>query len=399
MTTDFATRLGNVGWVESVPPNGFANRPAPSPYGDNSNPLGLDTPENEIETTPEHRNLITGDPNCMGWTRRYDDPNVVAYREKLRKYNGIKGLEVVEPHDVERAAKLLHRDGFVVVRDVLPPEHLSRIREATERIIEKILGVDPTCSVGGGAGGLPHRYSFGGTSGSRHTLHIREWNELIDLPTTTPLLTEIFGSANYIVGGGGGDLVMPGALEYQGLHSDNMWAEPHDPSGRITMRDLPVPVITVNFAMVDLTWENGPIRQIPGTQNSRDPIPNLATEPEWMKFSTVCPAPAGSAIFRDIRAWHGGTPNLSREVRSLPNIEYYAPWFRTEGITRCMPYGEWKALSPHGQRICRLVTMGPGETVLGAGYVHPKSKMREQYKAAELAKLSPEAAAEYLRRL
>ena len=30
---------------------------------------------------------------------------------------------------------------------------------------------------------------------------------------------------------GGGDLALPGAIEYQGLHADNVWVEPHDPVG------------------------------------------------------------------------------------------------------------------------------------------------------------------------
>jgi len=390
--------LLNVGWQASVPPNGFANRVVKSDYTSNDNPLGLATPDAEIETTPEHRNLIAGDPGCIGWTRAYDDPNVTALRNKLKMMNGIRGLEIVDPSDVKRAARLFHRDGFVVVRDALNTSQLARIRAATERVIQKILEVDPTCAAGGGAGGLPHRYSFGSTSGSRHTLHIREWNELIDLPTTTPILTEIFGSADYIVGGGGGDLALPGAIEYQGLHSDNVWAPLPDPTGRITMRDLPVPVLTINFTTCDLTTENGPIRQIPGTQRSREPIPTLADEPEWMKLSTLCPVPAGAAIFRDNRTWHGGTPNLSKSVRSLPNIEYFAPWFRSEGVVRSMPYEEWKALSPHGQRICRYVTLGPGEKVVGAGFVHPKAKMREQNEAEELKKMGVEAATEYLRR-
>ena len=120
-------------------------------------------------------------------------------------------------------------------------------------------------------------------------MHVDEWVELIDMPTTTPILTAIFGSPNYIVLGGGGDIAMPGAIEYQGLHSDNIWTEPHDPTGRITTRDLPVPAVTINFPMVDLTRENGPTRQIPGTQSSRHPIPNLLDEPEWMKLSTRVP--------------------------------------------------------------------------------------------------------------
>jgi hypothetical protein len=42
---------------------------------------------------------------------------------------------------------------------------------------------------------------------------------------------------------------------------------------------------------------------------------------------------------------------------------------------------------------------GKDEVVIGAGYIHPKSKMREAFKAKQLAELGAEAAAEYLRRL
>ena len=93
-----------------------------------------------------------------------------------------------------------------------------------------------------------------------------------------------------------------------------------------------------------------------------------------MRLSTICPLPAGSAIFRDARCWHGGTPNLSREVRAMPNVEYFAPWFRSEAILRSMSYEQWQALSPHAQRICRYVVCDPGETVVGAGYMHPRAR-------------------------
>ena len=396
--TDTQTRPSRLGWHTSVPPNGFANRSLQL-TSTNSNPLGLDTPPTDIETTPEHYNLIGGDPACATWTRAYDDPNVVEFRKKLVRHNGIKGLEILEPTDVERAAELFHRDGFVVVADALSPQQLARMREATERALDAMLAVDPTCAAGGGAGGLPHRYSFGSSSASRHMLHDPAWVELVDVPTTTPILTAIFGSPNYILIGAGGDVVMPGAIEYQGLHSDNVWSELHDPTGRVSTRELPVPAVTINFPMCDLTAENGPTRQIPGTQNSRNAIPNLVDEPEWMKLSTLCPVSAGAAIFRDLRAWHGGTPNVSHEVRAAPNVEYFAPWFRSEAVIRSMPYEQWKTLSPHGQRISRYVMCGKGETVIGAGYIHPRAKMRDAFKADQLAALGADAAEEYLRRL
>ncbi len=388
------------GWSASVPPNGFANRSAAPGAATNDNPLGLATEvgEIEIETTPEHLNLVGGDPRCAGWSRAYDDANVVALRERLRTRGGIPGLEVVAPDDVDRAVSLFHRDGFVAVRDALDPDRLDRLRAAADEVIATIEAADPEGAVGGGAGGLPHRYSFGGTSASRHMFHRPEWCELIDTPVTTPILTAIFGSSDYVVYGAGGDLALPGAIEYQGLHSDNVWTELHDPVGAVSIRDLPVPVVHVNFPLVDLTPENGPIRQIPGTHRSRAPIPTLADEPEWMRLSTVCPLPAGSAIVRDARCWHGGTPNLSRQVRAMPNVEYMAPWFRSEALIRSMSFDTWTTLSPHAQRLCRYIVCDPGEAVVGEGFTHPRRAERERYRAAQLAAMGDAAAATYLRR-
>ncbi len=390
----------SIGWNADVPPNGFHNRAADDGAVTNDNPAGLATGVGavDIETTPEHRNLVTGDPRCADWTRAYDDPNVAALRQRMIEANGIGGLEVVDPSDVERATTLFHRDGFVAVANALTDDQLSQLREAADEVVAMLTEADPQGAVGGGAGGLPHRYSFGGTSVSRHMFHRPEWCQLIDLATTTPILTAIFGSSDYIVYGSGGDLALPGAIEYQGLHSDNVWTELHDPVGGVSMRDLPVPVVHVNFPLVDLTPINGPIRQIPGTHRSRAPIPTLADEPEWMRFSTVCPLPAGSAIIRDARCWHGGTPNLSRDVRAMPNVEFMAPWFRSEALIRSMSYETWETLTPHAQRLSRYIVCDRGELVIGAGINHPRRAERERIKQEQLAELSPSAAEAYRQR-
>ena len=143
-----------------MPPNGFANRPR-TPDKSNSNPLGLDTPRERDRDHARASQSDCGRSDLRDWTRSYDDPNVVALREKLNRHNGIKGLEILAPTEVERAVELFYRDGFVVVRDVLGPDQLERMRAAADRALEEMLAVDPTCAAGGGAGGLPHRYSFG----------------------------------------------------------------------------------------------------------------------------------------------------------------------------------------------------------------------------------------------
>src|SRR5262249_15619838 len=153
-------------------------------------------------------------------------------------------------------------------------------------------------------------------SASRHLLHEPEWAEMIDLATTTPLLEAIMGGSDYYVLGAGGDLCLPGAIEYQTLHSD--WRESfkltparlahaarmgvaldsEDPGQlssqtRQLVYERTPPAVTINFFMCDLTWENGPIRQIPGTQTRADAPPSLHEEPEWMRLSTLVGAKAG----------------------------------------------------------------------------------------------------------
>ena len=50
------------------------------------------------------------------------------------------------------------------------------------------------------------------------------------------------------------------------------------PADAWSERDGPCKSIVVDFASVPLTWENGPIRFVKGTANSRDRIPSLAEE-------------------------------------------------------------------------------------------------------------------------
>ena len=83
----------------------------------------------------------------------------------------------------------------------------------------------------------------------------------------------------------------------------------------------------------------------------------------------------------------------------MPNVEYFAPWFRSEGMMRSMPYERWQALSPHAQRISRYAVCQEGETVVGAGFLHPKAKVREQFKENQFDAMGEKAKKEYLNRL
>ena len=225
---------------------------------------------------------------------------------------------------------------------------------------------------------------------------------MIDLPTTTPILEAIFGG-DYHVTGAGGDLCLPGAIEYQNLHADFPpdWSMPAgrieqarrlglelktEPDGSLEAQsrqlvyECTTPWVTINFLMSDFTWENGPLRQIPGTQAVAQKPPRLADEPEWMRLSTLVGAKAGAAVFRDNRAWHGATPNLSREIRAIPNVEYGAPWLDMARFAGTMPHDLWKTLPPRSRKMCEAIKTAPGVWPAGAGVMHPLASRRKEAK-------------------
>lgn len=286
----------------------------------------------------------------------------------LEENNGIRNLEIKQPADVQGIVDVFRRDGFVLVSDVLNQEQIKFLAEGCAEVIDEILDLDKDNRGNRGTG----RYSFGGSSLTRSQLHRPAWQMLLEIPQIWTLLDALFESPNYILRAASGDFCLPGTKEYQPLHSDvgewkvtgkSPFSSYHDPGSQISMRDLPCPYICVNFLPQDVTRLNGPTRQIPGTQNSRASIPSLEEEPEWMRLSTVCPAPAGSIMIRDVRAWHGGTPNLSDKVRSIPNLEFYAPWFR-EPMVPGIDHQDFQKLSERAQSLTRHLVADSSETLI-----------------------------------
>lgn len=296
--------------------------------------------------------------------------HVTALHAHLTARNGIAGLEVLVPEQMARAVELFRRDGFVVIADVLTPQQTAFLAAGCREVAAEILALDEARDGNRGS----HRYSFGGSSLTRSQLHRPEWQMLLEIPFVDKLVTELFGSPNYSLRAASGDFCLPGAIEYQPLHSDvsdwrgeaSLFSSFVDPAGRMSIRDLPCPYVCVNFLPQAVTRLNGPTRQIPGTQQSRAPIPTLEEEPEWMRLSTVCPVPAGAIMVRDVRAWHGGTPNLSDEIRSIPNLEFYAPWFH-EPIVPGISHADHQRLSPRAQYLSRFCVADSGaDLMIGA---------------------------------
>lgn len=297
-------------------------------------------------------------------TESLTEPDIAALRAHLAANNGLNGLDVLRPGDMARVVELFRRDGFVVIAEVLTAKQTDFLAQGCRDVAAEVLALDGARNGNRGS----HRYSFGGSSLTRSQLHRPEWQMMLEVSFVDELVSAIFESPHYALRAASGDFCLPGALGYQPLHSDvGDWRSTEqspfsafvDPRGQMTVRDLPCPYVCVNFLPQAITPFNGPTRQIPGTQHSRVPIPTLEDEPEWMRLSTVCPAPAGAIMVRDVRAWHGGTPNVSDEMRAIPNLEFYAPWFH-EPIVPGIGFTEHKQLSPRAQYLSRFCVADSG---------------------------------------
>ena len=148
-------------------------------------------------------------------------------------------VEILDRSEVERAAAVFHRDGFVPIGDALDPEELAFAQSGAARVIARQMAETPLEQANRGHA----RYSFG------PQLHHPEWVQLVELATVLPILEAIWGSRDFICSGGGGDYSAPGAKE-QHLHAD-MGDPLKDPLNQVTIHDVPTPYIVVNFLMVD----------------------------------------------------------------------------------------------------------------------------------------------------
>ena len=251
-------------------------------------------------------------------------------------------VELISPAEPQRAAALFHQHGFVALKEALTPQQLKFAQQGARRVVAEQLVATPLEQANRGFA----RYSFG------TQLHHPEWVQLVDLPTVLPTLDAIWGGSGYMCMGAGGDYSVPGA-KIQQLHSDmgDFFA---DPLGQVTCWDVPAPFIVVNFLLTEFKEINGAIRFVPGTHRTRLRPPPIDEEPEHWRRSILC-APAGTAVVRDVRCWHGGTANNSDEQRVMTSAGYYAPWFRRPEPGTPLPRARYEKMSPRGKELCKYV--------------------------------------------
>ena len=134
--------------------------------------------------------------------------------------------------------------------------------------------------------------------------------------------------------------------EYQEIHRDT---QPLFPEAGI---ETPPFQLAINFPLVDVTLNNGPLEIIRGTHmiSKNDGIRRLESleakiEPVLMTL--------GDVMIRDVRALHRGTPNHTDTPRPMVVIGYSRKWLNRPEVSIQIPSEIHAQLSPRARHMLR----------------------------------------------
>ncbi|KAI1373240.1 hypothetical protein F4677DRAFT_225146 [Hypoxylon crocopeplum] len=233
----------------------------------------------------------------------------------------------LEARNLEKAVGALHRDGLVVVEDVIPHESLDQLNK---KMVQDARALQARGEDG------PFNYNTGNLQQDAPPVAEYFSPSIFTNPIATQITTAVLGprlkwtfcSANSAMP------PLPGGTPArQPVHSDADFRHPDHPFA-----------LVVNVPLVTMTAENGSTEIWLGTHNRESGIDaqegahgerasGRIRESMLAERGETCPpcqpvVKKGSIVIRDLRLWHAGMPNLSDEVRVMLAMIHFAPWYR-----------------------------------------------------------------------
>ena len=212
----------------------------------------------------------------------------------------------------------LHRDGGVIVRDLLTDDQ--------RRAIVDDLAPSLEATVPGSRSGLEQWELFHGSQTIRFCGLAARSRAFVDHALLHPLLSEVVdrellsSCADYWLNTGQVMAVGPGERT-QYLHRDeNNWPEAVAANREIT--------VSCMFALSDFTIDNGATVVVPGSQN-RPPglVRGDDPSPEQVAYATM---PAGSGMVYTGKIIHGAGANTTEYWRYGMHVSFVVGWLRPE---------------------------------------------------------------------
>jgi hypothetical protein len=135
--------------------------------------------------------------------------------------------------------------------------------------------------------------------------------------------------------------------EYQDVHRDTPPLFPE------TGRETPPFQLAVNFPLVDVTVENGPFEVARATHmiSKEDGLRRIESGEVKLEPLTM---QAGDVLIRDVRGLHRGTPNRTREPRTMVVLGYSRRWLLRPEVSIRVPRAALESLSERARFLLRF---------------------------------------------
>ena len=135
--------------------------------------------------------------------------------------------------------------------------------------------------------------------------------------------------------------------EYQDVHRD---APPLFPE---TGRETPPFQLAVNFPLVDVTEERGPVEVTKGTHMMSKEEGLRLIESGEVRLEPLLMR-AGDVLIRDVRGLHRGTPNLTETPRPMVVLGYIRRWLLRPEVSIRIPRAVYERLSERARFLLRF---------------------------------------------
>jgi hypothetical protein len=245
-----------------------------------------------------------------------------------------------------------HRDGFIVVKDVLPVELIEELKADLDAMLGESSQPDTAAE-------LWHRMFETSTA----NLRLFEWEPVVTFAE------RLIGDDRPAFGPEHVHVVHNNSFRTRTGQGISTWHQDEPPYYLVTAGEppsnvhLPVLLFTCNYYLTDVdSLANGPTQFVPGSHLFGKAAPkSLAGTPYEERVVDVLGG-AGTAVMFNCQVWHRGAPNQSPRTRYVTQVSYA---HRTIGhryfpfMNYVMPEHVYAGAGPRLRRLLGWVPRGP----------------------------------------
>jgi ectoine hydroxylase-related dioxygenase (phytanoyl-CoA dioxygenase family) len=254
------------------------------------------------------------------------------------------GGNAARPEQIAAWVEQFHRDGYLFLTNVLPPDRVAELRDDLARALAE------------------RRDQTGGPLEQRTRMfEISQANlTLFDMEPIVSFAEALVARDCHVIHNN--SFQTPPGKGITTWHQDDA---PHyvvthgEPPTNVR---LPVLLFTANYYLTDVTEvAHGPTQVIPGSHLFGASPPPVIEGTPWEEKVVSCLGPAGSVVMFNNQVWHRGGPNLSERTRNMTQVSYarrlvghkYFPFMNYE-----MPEHVYQDADPRRKRLLGFLPSG-----------------------------------------